>query len=642
MCGIFGYVGQKDAVPILLKGLSRLEYRGYDSAGIAVLDNSAHLIVRKKKGKVKELAASLNQHRNAPHGTIGLGHTRWATHGAPNDSNAHPHLDCSEKIAVIHNGIIENYVELKEALKAEGHQFRSNTDSEVLAHLVEKFYKKTGTVKEALKLAVAKARGSYAVGVIHEDEPGRITATRVDSPLVVGVGKHENFIASDVSAILEHTREAVAIENGEIVVLDGDSYQLSGANGRVVKRAPRHVQWNVEEAEKQGYAHFMLKEIFEQPGIIEGLIQKRLCKTGMRFEELKIKKSRLAQVKNVHIVACGTSYHAGLVGKYILETLTPLTVSVDNSSEFRYRDPKVDRSSLVILISQSGETADTLAALREAKKRGAVVLAIVNVLGSTIEREADGVIYTYAGPEIAVASTKAYTAQLAALYSLAFHLGLEVFPPKNPKRKAELFDLLAEFKKIPGAMSEFLAEYRIDRANWDANCAEYNRRYHKSLERYFKTAPAKRKRAPNAFFMYLGRNINYPSALEGALKLKEIAYISAEGYAAGEMKHGPIALIDENPWVVCIAVDSPTYEKMISNIEEIKARSGLITAIVTKGNEAVKKLGLYLYIEVPKTSELFSPLVIALPLQLIAYHVAKEFKEEIDQPRNLAKSVTVE
>ncbi len=642
MCGIFGYVGRKEAVPILLKGLSRLEYRGYDSAGIAVLNGGSTLAVRKKKGKVKELAASLASDRQAPHGFIGLGHTRWATHGAPNDENAHPHLDCSEKIAVIHNGIIENYAELKEKLKDEGHRFRSNTDSEVLAHLVEKYFIKTRSVKEALRLAVSKARGSYAIGVIHADEPGRITATRVDSPLVLGVGKHENFIASDVSAILEHTREAVAIENGEIVVIDEGSYALTGPDGRTIKRAPRHVEWNVAEAEKQGYAHFMLKEIFEQPGILEGFIQKRAEKSGVRFAELKIKKARLAAVKNVHIVACGTSYHAGLVGKYILETLTPLSVSVDNSSEFRYRDPKVDRSSLVIVISQSGETADTLAALREAKKKGASVLAILNVLGSTIEREADGVIYTYAGPEIAVASTKAYTAQLGALYCLAFHLGLEIFAPKTPKRRAELLSLLAEFKKIPGAMSEFLEDYKLDRATWDTNCEVYNRRYHESLERYFKAPAAKRKRAPNAFFMYLGRNINYPSALEGALKLKEIAYISAEGYAAGEMKHGPIALIDENPWVVCIAVDSPTYEKMVSNIEEIKARGGMITAIVTKGNQEVKKLGLYLYIEVPKVSELFTPLLVALPLQLIAYHVAKEYKEEIDQPRNLAKSVTVE
>jgi glucosamine--fructose-6-phosphate aminotransferase (isomerizing) len=642
MCGIFGYVGRKEAVPILLKGLSRLEYRGYDSAGIAVLNGGSRLSVRKKKGKVKELAASIAASKDSPHGSIGLGHTRWATHGAPDDRNAHPHLDAAEELAVVHNGIIENYAELKEKLKEEGYKFRSDTDSEVLAHLVEKYYRKTRDVKEALRMAVSKARGSYAIGVIHVNEPGKITATRVDSPLVLGVGKHENFIASDVSAILEHTREAVSIENGEIVVIDENGYRLSGADGRPLKRSPRHVEWNVTEAEKQGHDHFMIKEIFEQPGILEGLIQKRVRKSAIRFDELKIPRARLAKLKNVQIVACGTSYHAGLVGKYILETLTPLSVSVDNSSEFRYRDPKVDRSSLVILISQSGETADTLAALREAKKRGAHTLAIVNVLGSTIEREADGVIYTYAGPEIAVASTKAYTAQLAALYSLAFHLGLDVFTPKTPKRRAELLALLNEFRKIPGAMSEFLEEYKIDKANWDENCRVYNRRYHESLERYFKTAPAKRKRAPNAFFMYLGRNVNYPTALEGALKLKEIAYISAEGYAAGEMKHGPIALIDENPWVVCIAVDSPTYEKMVSNIEEIKARGGMITAIVTKGNEAIKKLGLYLYIEVPKVSEFFSPLVVVLPLQLIAYHVAKEYKEEIDQPRNLAKSVTVE
>jgi glucosamine--fructose-6-phosphate aminotransferase (isomerizing) len=642
MCGIFGYVGRKEAVPILLKGLARLEYRGYDSAGIAVLDGGTRIAVRKKKGKVRELAAAISTDKNSPHGTIGLGHTRWATHGAPEDRNAHPHLDEAEKLAVVHNGIIENYAELRHALQAEGYKFKSETDSEVLAHLVEKYYRKTRDVKEALKLAVSKARGSYAIGVIHADEPGKITATRVDSPLVLGVGNHENFISSDVSAILEYTREAVSIENGEIVVIDENSYQLTGVNGRALKRSPRHVEWNVAEAEKQGYDHFMLKEIFEQPGLLEGFIQKRIRRSGIRFPELKISKTKFAKVKTVQIVACGTSFHAGLVGKYILETLTPLSVSVDNSSEFRYRNPKVDRSTLVIVISQSGETADTLAALREAKKHGAVTLAIVNVLGSSIEKEADGVIYTQAGPEIAVASTKAYTAQLAALYSLAFYLGMDVFAPGSTKRRKELSGMLAEFKKIPGAMSEFLEEYKLDKTNWDKNCEDYNRRYHQSLERYFKKSDASRKRAPNAFFMYLGRNVNYPSALEGALKLKEIAYISAEGYAAGEMKHGPIALIDENPWVVCIAVDSPTYEKMVSNIEEIKARGGLITAIISKGNEGIKKLGLYLYIEVPKVSEFFSPLVVVLPLQLMAYHVAKEYKEEIDQPRNLAKSVTVE
>ena len=635
MCGIFGYIGNKPAAPILLKGLSRLEYRGYDSAGIAIVNGDGKITLRKKKGKVDELKSSLKGESFS--GTVGLGHTRWATHGAPNDVNSHPHLDCTGKIAVIHNGIIENYSPLKKKLEREGHKFHSNTDSEVLSHLVEKHYKKEKNLKHALEKTVKEAVGSYAIGVIHMDEPQKLVATRVDSPLVIGVSDKGNFISSDIAAVLDHTRVILPIENGEIVVLNKKSIEVSDASGKPVARDEEVVKWSIEDAEKQGYSHFMLKEIFEQPKILERMLKKRLQGSEIIFEELKIPQHRLKKIQNVTIVACGTSYHAGLVGRYIFEKLTPFSVSVDTSSEFRYRDPKVNEKTLVIVISQSGETADTLAALREAKKRGAVTLSVCNTLGSSMEREADGVIYTEAGPEIAVASTKAYTAQLGALYLLAFYLE-RLFPLKKIQGKK----LLSDFKKIPQAMQEVLEDYDRDQAQWEENCRRFNIRYHEQLETYFKTDPEHRKRAPNAFFLYLGRNINYPSALEGALKLKEIAYISAEGYAAGEMKHGPIALIDENPWVICIATKSETYEKMISNIEEIKSRGGMVTAIVTKGNQQIKELDLFLYIEVPKVSELFSPLVVALPLQLIAYSVAKEFKEDIDKPRNLAKSVTVE
>lgn len=627
MCGIFGYVGQRSAAPILIKGLERLEYRGYDSAGVAIMNGHHKIHLAKKKGKVRELKSLVD--RNMPEGTSGLGHTRWATHGAPSDRNAHPHLDGSGNIAIVHNGIIENYAALRSQLEKEGHKFVSETDSEVLSHLVEKHYFKKNNLREALSLALKEAHGSYAVGAMSADEPGTLVAARHDSPLVLGRGKGENFISSDMSAVLEHTKEIIPLENGEIVEIKAGSMRITNAAGKDVRRLPQRVPWTVQDAEKQGYEHFMLKEIFEQPRIVRDLCKRRLRADKVIFEELKISKTALQKIRNIHIVACGTSYHAGMIGRYVIEQLTPHVVSVDTSSEFRYRGPRVGRDSLVIVISQSGETADTLAALREAKKRGAMTIAICNVLGSTMEREADGVIYTYAGPEIAVASTKAYTAQLTTLYLLAF------FMNPNPV-------LMKKFSKISLAMQETLDDYSKDKATWDKSVHLFNARYHEALEEYFKAAPEDKKRAPNGFFLFLGRNINYPSALEGALKLKEIAYISAEGYAAGEMKHGPIALIDENPWVICIAVQSNTYDKMLSNIEEIKARGGIVTAIVTKGDRKVKDAGLYLYIEVAKTDELFSPLVVALPLQLIAYHVAKEFNEDIDQPRNLAKSVTVE
>ncbi|MFT5206972.1 MAG: glucosamine--fructose-6-phosphate aminotransferase (isomerizing) [Candidatus Omnitrophota bacterium] len=634
MCGIFGYIGPREAAPILIQGLKRLEYRGYDSAGIAVLNGNGRITLKKKKGKVKELESFLGE---GIHGGVGIGHTRWATHGMPNDINSHPHMDSTGEIAIIHNGIIENYAELKKDLQNEGINFLSETDSEVIAHLVSKFYSATSNLKEALRQTTALAEGSYSIGVIHAKNPGRIVAIRHDSPLVIGLGDGENFIASDLSAILEHTHKIINIENGEIVELDTKSIHITDVNGKEVKRPVETINWDIKDAEKQGYEHFMLKEIFEQPKITANLLDKRIRDGQISFDELKISPAEFKRIQNISIVACGSSYHAGLVGRYVFEELESIPVAVDMSSEFRYRKPSIQKDTLVIVISQSGETADTLAALREAKSRGALTLAICNVLGSSIEREADGVIYTLAGPEIAVASTKAYTAQITLLYLLAFYI-------RSIKHGLTDADhaLLQELHQTPKAMAEALEDYKNDTKGWAENAHRFNTRYHEQLKKYFNADLGQIKRAPNALFLFLGRNVNFPSALEGALKLKEIAYISAEGYAAGEMKHGPIALIDENPWVICIGVESATYDKMVSNIQEITARGGIITAIVTKGDKKIKALNLFIYIEIPKVKEIFSPLVVAIPLQLIAYSVAKEFNEEIDQPRNLAKSVTVE
>jgi glutamine---fructose-6-phosphate transaminase (isomerizing) len=636
MCGIFGYTGDKPAVPIILKGLSRLEYRGYDSAGVAVFNGTGKIKVSKRKGKVSVLAELLEQ--NDMSGSLGLGHTRWATHGAPNDQNAHPHQDTSQDLAIVHNGIIENYFELKTQLQKEGFIFASETDSEVLAHLISKFYRKKSDLKEAVRKALLVVRGTYAIGVIHRNEPGRMIVSRVDSPLIIGLGKDENFISSDIPALLDHTHQVVTPRNGDVVVVESDRIRIFNPKGKRIRRSHETVEWDVAQAEKDGFPHFMLKEIFEQPRVVEHILQCYVKKGRVVFDQLNMKDAVIKKIKNIVIVACGTSYHAGMVGRYVLEEFTPLEVSVDTSSEFRYRDPKVNSKSLVIVISQSGETADTLAALREAKKRGAYVLAICNVLGSTIDRESHGVIHTHAGPEIAVASTKAYTAQMAVLYLLALFIRRILNPKKDPLTHR----ILKGFRDIPQAMQKVLDRYDGDKEGWNENVHKFNKRYHEQLKNYFEADPEHRKRAPNAFFLYLGRNINYPSALEGALKLKEIAYISAEGYPAGEMKHGPIALIDENPWVICIAVKSGTYDKMISNIQEIQARGGLVTAIITEGDEGIKRLGLYLTIDVPSVEEILSPFVVAIPLQLIAYSVAEEFGEDIDQPRNLAKSVTVE
>ncbi|MDD3088656.1 MAG: glutamine--fructose-6-phosphate transaminase (isomerizing) [Candidatus Omnitrophica bacterium] len=619
MCGIIGYTGKREAAEVLLSGLSRLEYRGYDSAGIAVFENGAMRVV-KKQGKLSVLSGELKQ--SPLKGNTGIGHTRWATHGVPNDVNAHPHFDQKKKTVVVHNGIIENYLEIKEKLLKEKCHFASETDSEVIAHLVARAYK--GDLLEAVKRALKVLKGSYAVAVMHQDEPGRIIGARFDSPLIVGLGKDENFLASDIPATLEYTKEVVYLENGDIADIRGRSCGIYDIKGKKVNRKSATIKWDISQAEKGGYKHFMLKEIFEQPVVIKDILKERTHGPEIDFNELKIKKSDLKKIRRIAIVACGTAYHAGLTGKYIIEKFAKVPVWVDTSSEFRYRDPLVDRETLVIVISQSGETADTLAALREARSRGALVMAVCNVLGSSIAREADGVIYTHAGPEIAVASTKAYTAQLSILYLFAFYLAAIRKTQTVTQRKK----LLAELGRIPLSMVRILDNCHSRKNPIAKYAAEFHEYY---LARNNKSC-----------FLYLARNINYPNALEGALKLKEISYVSAEGYPAGEMKHGPIALIDENPWVVCIAVQGNTYGKMLSNVQEIRARGGIVIAIVTEGDHTLERGDIRYVIEVPKAPEIFSPLLVVIPLQLLAYYVAADFGYDIDQPRNLAKSVTVE
>jgi len=612
MCGIIGYIGAREAQPILLNGLKRLEYRGYDSSGMAIILSRKNTIsIRKSPGKISILEALL---RKKPlEGTNGIAHTRWATHGAPNQINAHPHGDCQNEIALVHNGIIENYAQLKNTLIKEGHKFISQTDTEVIVHLIEKFYKNCA-LEEAVGKAVSKLEGSFAIGVISQREPDKLIGARLGSPLVVGLGKNENFLASDVPAVLDSTKEIVFLEENELAVLTKDSYKITDFNGKEIIRKSTRINWDIAQAEKQGHRHFMLKEINEQPKIMENLLNARIQKETHKiiFEEQQIPEAQLKEIKNISIVACGTAYHAGLIGKYILESVCAIPTTVDVSSEFRYRNLLIDQDTLVIAISQSGETADTLAGVRQAKKLGAPVLSICNVLGSTLTRESDGIIYTHAGPEIGVASTKAYTAQLLILYLLALYLaGI-----KNILTPEKINKYLEELKTIPAKQQEIL-----QKQNTIGSLAK--------------------RHAHFGSFLYLGRHINFPSALEGALKLKEISYIPAEGYAAGEMKHGPIALIDEYRAVVCVACASSVYEKMISNLQEIKARKGKIIAIATGGDEKIQEQTKEV-IYIPKCSELFSPLLVALPLQLIAYHIAVKRGCDVDQPRNLAKSVTVE
>ena len=611
MCGIVGYIGERPAQGILLTGLKRLEYRGYDSSGMAVILPAKNtLLIRKSPGKISALDKLL---KSQPlDGSLGIAHTRWATHGAPTQANAHPHHDCDNEIALVHNGIIENFETLKNQLLKEGHLFCSQTDTEVIVHLIEKFYKEI-PLEDAVRKALKLVTGSFAIAVISKREPGKLIGARSGSPLIVGIGKNENFLASDAPAILEYTKDIIFLEENEIAILNKDHFKIIDLDGKEINRKPERLSWDIEQAQKQGYKHYMLKEINEQPKIIENLINLRTLKDNkIVFKEQNISVERLKSIKNIFVVACGTAYHAGLVGKYVFETLSKITTQIDVSSEFRYRDLLINKDTLVLAISQSGETDDTLAGVRQARKFGASVISICNVLGSTLTRESDGVMYTHAGPEIGVASTKAYTAQLVAIYLFAFYLA----KVRNAIPSGKINKLIKELRLIPKKQEEILKEQ-------DA------------------IARVSRRHSHLGSFLYLGRNINYPSALEGALKLKEISYIPAEGYAAGEMKHGPIALIDEYRAVVCIASASKVYEKMISNIQEIRSRRGKIIAIATEGDNNIKELtGEVIYI--PKCDELFSPLLVALPLQLLAYHISVKRGCDVDQPRNLAKSVTVE
>ena len=610
MCGIVGYVGHRDALSFILPGLRRLEYRGYDSAGIVTVSEGA-LDVRKTTGKIADLETLLGSNR--PSGVLGIGHTRWATHGRPSDTNAHPHVDCQSQLAIVHNGIIENYRELRKTLAAGGHRFRSQTDTEVIAHLIERYW--GDGIDVAVLRAARDLRGSFAIACVAAEAPDTLVVfRRGSSPLVVGFGRGETFVASDIPALLGQTRDVLVLNDGELAILTPDSIVVRTLDGAPVRRSPHTIDWDGEAAEKSGYPHFMLKEIFEQPEAIQNTIRERADAEGpdLRIPELGLKDRELAGLNRLCFVACGSSWHAALVGKYLVEALARLPVEVDVASEFRYRKPVVDGRVLTVPISQSGETADTLAALREAKDLGSRVVAICNVVGSSLAREADGVVYTRAGIEIGVASTKAFTAQLAAVMLLALKLGLArgfadpTLVRQVLKGLAELPDLLSVALQQSDAIRK-IAERFVDRSN----------------------------------FLYLGRGFHFPLALEGALKLKEISYIHAEGYPAGEMKHGPIALVDARMPVVAIAPRGSTYEKIISNLEEIKARDGIVIAVATEGDEEIGAIADRV-IPIPASLEWLQPLLVAAPLQLLAYHMAVLRGCDVDQPRNLAKSVTVE
>jgi len=618
MCGIIGYIGNKQAVPILIDGLKKLEYRGYDSSGVGIIPSGANgklhssdtkIILRKTHGKIKNLQ-DLIKARTLPDSCLGISHTRWATHGAPNRTNAHPHFDCSGKILIVHNGIIENYEHLRDILRKKGHKIISDTDTEIIAHLIEENY--YGNLLIAVQKTVKQLDGAFALGVIASDSPDTLVAARVGSPLIVGVGKNENFIASDVPAILGRTKKIIYLKDRQLAVLKKDSVRIFDFKGKSVRLKVDKVTFQLDAVQKQGYAHFMLKEIHEQPDVLARMIKTRLKGNRVILDGFGLTPKQFKSVKNIIIVACGTAYHAGLVGKYIIEKCTGIPVSVDAASEFRYRDPIVKKSTLIVAVSQSGETADTLAAVREAKQKGGKVIAICNVVGSSLTRESDGILYTHAGPEIGVASTKAYVAQIAMLYLMALKLSTYQKAITEKTRRQIIKDL----KRIPALFKDMFK--------------------HKGA-----IAAIAKKNSHFGCFLFLGRNINFPSALEGALKLKEISYIPAEGYAAGEMKHGPIALIDEYRAVVCIAPQSEVYEKMISNMQEIRARKGKIIAIATTGDTAIKAHTNHV-IYIPQTNNLLTPLLVALPLQLMAYYIAVQLGCDVDQPRNLAKSVTVE
>ena len=609
MCGIVGYIGGKKAAPILLDGLTKLEYRGYDSAGIAV-DCGENIFIEKTVGRLDALKDKLKN--NLPEGTVGIGHTRWATHGRPSDSNAHPHTDCHGDFVVVHNGIIENYLPLKEKLLARGHKFTSETDTEVIAHLLEEVYR--GDFVAAVREVLSQVEGSYSLAFMAKAHPDVLICAKQDNPLIVGLGRGENFIASDIPAIINHTRQTYILNDGEVALVKKDSIEILNRRGERVDKKIFHVTWNAEAAEKGGYEHFMLKEINEQPKAVRDTMSKRIAKDGgaIILDELNWDKNFLDGVDKIYIVACGTAYHAGLVGKFYIEKLARKLVEVDLASEYRYRDPIVDEKTLVIVVSQSGETSDTLAALKESKRLGAKTLAITNVVGSSIAREAHQVIHTWAGPEIAVASTKAYTTQLILMFMLALYMA-QICGTLPEKRIREL---ICKLKKIPAQISETLSDVEPIKT--------FAREY-----------------GFNEDVFYIGRSLDYSVALEGALKLKEISYIHAEAYASGELKHGTLALIVEGVPVIALATQKSVYEKTLSNIKEVKARDAIVIGIAAAGDTELEK---YLdhVIFVPETDELLIPLLTVVPLQLLAYYAAITRGCDVDKPRNLAKSVTVE
>jgi len=611
MCGIMGYLGKRDTVEVLLEGLRRLEYRGYDSAGVAVLADGKIEVV-KTKGKLSVLASALAD--NKPIGRVGIAHTRWATHGPPSVRNAHPHCDCEGHIAVVHNGIIENYLALREKLEAEGHTFRSETDTETLPHLLEKYYK--GDLEKAMQRALRQVKGSYAAVAISDREPGRIVAARQYSPLVIGLGQEggENFVASDIPAILSFTRRAYLIDNGEMVVLTEDKAEVKTLAGQSVRKSVFQVKWDAKMAEKGGHKHFMIKEIFEQPEALRETISDRIVgrETRLELEGLGLTDALLRRIRKIAIIACGTASYAGMAGQYAIEKLCGVPVVVDVASELQHRECVFDKDTLGIAISQSGETADTLQAMRMARRRGAKILAVTNVIGSSVARESDGLLYIHAGPEIGVASTKAYTSQIIAVLLFCVHLG-QVRGTLTPQQARRV---LRAIRLLP------------DQAAQTLQGAGHIR----GLAR--KYLPVKR-------YLYLGRGANYSSAMEGALKLKEIAYLDAEGYAAGEMKHGPLALVTSEVAVVSAVVAGPHYEKSLGNLQEIRARGGKVIAVAGDDDEEIVKYADDV-IRIPKTDEILSPVLAGIPLQLYAYYVADMLDCEIDQPRNLAKSVTVE
>jgi len=606
MCGIVGYIGENEALPILIEGLKRLEYRGYDSAGVAILGDDLKVV--KTQGRIKDLEKKLKDIKLK--GTIGLGHTRWATHGAPNDVNAHPHYSESKNIVVVHNGIIENYLDLKKMLIKEGHTFRSDTDTEVIAYLIEDFYE--GDLLQAVKKAVNMLEGSFALGVMSRDDRTRFIAVRKDSPLIVGLGKNENFIASDIPAILNHTKDVIILENGDIAEIKRDTVNLYNLKLEPIERNVQKISWSVEDAKKGGFKHFMLKEIFEEPRVIKDAMRGRVRDGKIEVPDLTLSEEFLKRINRVYFVACGTAYHAGVVGRYAVEKFLHLPAEAEVASEFRYRDPVIDKNTLVFVVSQSGETADTLAALRLAKKKGAYTIGIVNVVGSSVSRETHDTVYVNAGPEIAVASTKAYVAQVETILLVILYLAklLGKLDRETEKKYADAFLELPDLAEKILKQSDKIAQFAANM---------------KTIEETF----------------FIGRNLDYALSLEGALKLKEISYVHAEGYPAGELKHGPLALVTSRSLIIAVDTYTPLREKTLSNIKEVKARNGKVLSIASEGYEKIKEVADGVFY-VPRTIDELSPIISVIPLQLFAYYMAESRGLDIDKPRNLAKSVTVE